>query len=160
MSPYITGDPVLMAHETSHHFALPHTHTGNDPYDIVQQTCTASANHDGDGIDDTPADPAGLERVTFTKFFFGGTTQQQTDWLNVTDALVPDADATTVPNFTAARVNPCHEWCSWDRFPVASPLNDAIPGLTTLLHAALLAQRCNGEAARRSAHPRRNGLPA
>lgn len=132
MSPYITGDPVLMAHETSHHFCLPHTHTGNDPHDIVQQTCTASANHDGDGIDDTPPDPAGLERVTFSKFL-GGTTQQQTDWLNGKDALVSDADATTpVPNFTAARVSPCHEWCSWDRFPVASPLNDVIPGLTTL----------------------------
>jgi len=129
--PDIAGDPLLLAHESSHHFCLPHTHSQSDPVD-AQGTCVASTSHDGDGIDDTPPDPAGLERVTFSKFA-GGTDADRDTWSLLSDALVADADQTApLPDFTAARVHACHEWCSWDRFPVASPLNDVIPDLTTL----------------------------
>jgi len=128
--PDIVGDPLLLAHESSHHFCLPHTHTAADPVD-AEGICIGSTSHDGDGIDDTPPDPAGLERVTFSKFL-GGTEAQRDEWSLLSDALVADADEKTpVPDFTAARVHACHEWCSWDRFPVASPLNAVIPDLTT-----------------------------
>jgi len=128
--PDIGGDPVLLAHESSHHFCLPHTHSAADPVD-AEGVCVGTVNHDGDGIDDTPPDPTKLERVTFSKF--GAASQEKQDeWSITTDALVADADEKTpVPDFTAAKVHACHDWCSVDRAPVASPLNDVIPGLTT-----------------------------
>jgi len=130
MSPFVVGDPVLVAHETAHHFCLAHTHTAGDPWNAATQSCGAEG-HDGDQLSDTPADPASLERITASKFL-AGTPEERTAWLDTKDAIVTDADEKTpVPDFTAARVHACHEWCSWDRFPVASPLNAIVQGLTT-----------------------------
>jgi hypothetical protein len=94
---------TLLAHELGHHFCLPHPFTKQDPID----TPSGVANHDGDGLFDTPPDPNGPEWA-----YASDTAAAK----QAADMVVADGTQWTF-NYVAQSLNDGHEWCDLDPEP-------------------------------------------
>jgi hypothetical protein len=109
------GDFPTYAHELAHHFCLAHPHTQADPAD------TGFSGHDGDGLSDTPTDPAPAEIMDHAPSATDGTP----DFV-VNAQYTGGGHTPTDPSQIATLYNN-RDWCDWIPAPVdpGSPMAQA-----------------------------------
>ena len=143
----VAGDPIMLGHEMSHHLCQAHTHTANDPAG-PDATCGGPVNQNGDGLADTPDDPAPMERVKRSDFDAADPAAQD-DFAVKKDAIIPDALKDKVHvDYLDLDFFQCHQWCDWSRTLVG-----VSSGLDPLLGNAKQIQLCSPVCYSTSADP-------